>query len=109
MTYRSQFAEHLPPFNYAIGVDGGIVVITHTIHLGVDKSIHQKEAEDKLPTRALISLDICNMFNDISCQKLREIISKEYPELEVFADLLYKDDGQTSVKMVDGTWTYISV
>ena len=79
MTHQSQFAEHLLPFDYAIGVNGGIDVITHTIRLGVDKFTHSKETEDKLPTRALVSLDIRNMFNEISQQKLREIISPKYP------------------------------
>ena len=65
-TYCSHFAEHLLPFNYAIGINGGVDVITHTIRLGVNKFIHNKEAEDKLPTIALVSLDIRNMFHAIS-------------------------------------------
>ena len=75
----------------------------------MDKFIHRKEAKNKLPTRALVSLDIKNMFNEISRQKLREIIGKRYPGLESFADLLYEEDGHTGVKMSDGTWTYIPI
>ena len=33
----------------------------------------------------------------------------KYPELEAFADMLYENEGQTVVKMADGTWRYISV
>jgi len=109
MNYRGDFAKYLLPHNYAIGVNGGIDVITHTIRLGVDKFITQKERNKELPTRALVSLDISNMFNAISRQKLREIIKREFPELEAFADLLYETEGATGVKMADGSWTYIPV
>ena len=109
MNYRGDFAKYLLPHNYAIGVNGGIDVITHTIRLGVDKIITQKERKKELPTRALVSLDISNMFNAISRQKLREIIKREFPELEAFADLLYETEGATGVKMADGSWTYIPV
>ena len=83
MTYRSQFAAHLLPFNYAIGVNGGIVLITHTIRLGVDKFIHRKEAENKLPIRALVSLDIKNMFNEISRQKTQRNHQQKIPRIGV--------------------------
>jgi len=43
MSYRSRFAEHLPPFNYVIGVNGGIDMITNTVRLGVDKFIKNEE------------------------------------------------------------------
>ena len=49
------------------------------------------------------------MFNALSRQKLREIIKREFPELESFADLLYETEGATGVKMADGSWTYIPV
>ena len=109
MSYRSRFAEHLLPFNYAIGVNGGIDMITNTVRLGVDKFIKMEEQNNQLPTRALVSLDIRNMFNEISRQKLREIIEKKYPELQSFADLLYEQNGKTGVKMADGSWNYIPV
>ena len=109
LTYRAHFAQALLPFNYAIGINGGIDVITTTVRLGVDKFIRQPELKGKLPSRALVSLDIRNMFNAISRQKLREIMHKRFPELENFADMLYENDGRTAVKLVDGRWQYISV
>ena len=54
------------PYNYSVGVNGGVDIITNTIHLGVDKYIEQPEANGKLPTRIQISLDTHN----ISRQKL---------------------------------------
>ena len=91
MNYRFQFAEHLLPFNYAIGVNGGISMITNTIRLGVDKFIKEKERNNILPTRVLVSLDIRNMFNKISRQKLREIIKQNTQSYNPsLTDLLYE-------------------
>lgn len=107
--FRSQFAEYLLPFNYAIGVNGGIDIITTTLRLGMEKFIINKEDRCGFPTRALVSLDIRNMFNAISRQKLRQIIRTKFPELESFAELLYQKEGRTGVKLEDGRWTYIPV
>jgi len=57
---------------WANGVNGGIDGITHTIRPGVDTFIHRKEAENKLPTKALVPLDIKNMFNEMSLDKNSE-------------------------------------
>ena len=108
-THRAKFARELLPFNYAIGVNGGIDVITTTLRLGLDKFMRKPELDGKLPSRALVSLDIRNMFNAVSRQKLREIMRKRFPELENFADMLYEKDGRTAVKLHDGRWTYLSV
>jgi len=107
--YRSRFANHVLPFNYAISINGGIDIITTTMRLGVEKYIKKLEDSGRFPTRALVSLDISNMFNAISRQKLREIIHSKFPELIAFADLLYEKDGFTGVKLIDGRWKYIPV
>ena len=107
--YKSDFADFLLPHNYAIGTNGGIDFITNTMRLGVEKFISAPEARGDLPTRALVSLDIRNMFNAVSREKLRQIIAESYPELEAFADLLYADFGTTCVKRDDGSWFKISV
>ena len=41
-----------------------------------------------LPSRAFFSLDIRNMFNAISCEKMRELIFIHFPVLEPFAAVL---------------------
>ena len=107
--YKSLFAGLLLPLNFAVGVSGGIDIITNTIRLGVEKYISDPEARGEAPTRALVSLDIRNMFNAVSREQLRRIIAEEFPELESFADLLYGDFGATSVKSDDGTWFQIPV
>jgi hypothetical protein len=107
--FKGRFAEHLLPFNYAVGINGGIDLVTHTFRLGVEKYITGPENDGKLPSRALVSLDIKNMFNAISREQLIHIISHHFPELANFAELLYAEAGSTKVKMEDGTWSTIPV
>ena len=107
--FGSDFASYLLPNNFAVGVKGGIDVITTTVRLAVDKFISGPESRGQVRTRALVSLDIKNMFNAISRETLRHIISESFPHLENFADLLYDSFGKTAVKMDDGTWRYIPV
>ena len=107
--YKSAFAKLLLPVNFAVGVSGGIEIVTNTIRLGVEKYITNCEARGEIPTRALVSLDIRNMFNAVSREQLRHIIAEEFPELESFADLLYGDFGATCVKSDDGNWFQITV
>lgn len=83
--YKSCFAEHLLPFNYAFGIGGGLDFITTTLRLGVERYITTPESKNEFPTRCLISLDISNMFNAISRQKMQAIIVQNFPELEKFA------------------------
>ena len=106
---RGQFASTLLPLNYAFGVHGGVDFITTTMRLGVEKYITAPERDEAIPTRSLVSLDIRNMFNAVSRQKLCSIISHDFPELEAFADLLYSEPGCSKVKRCDGTWTDIPV
>jgi hypothetical protein len=74
------------------------------MQLVVEKYISDRQSNGKLPSRALVSLNIVNMFNKIS----REIIAAEFPSLEGFADKLYEEDGETYIKMEDG-WAVIPV
>jgi len=87
--YSSVIAENLLPFNFAVGVSGGCDVIVKTMQLGVDKYNTEPEQCNNLPTRALASLDLVNMFNAISREELREIVANDFPALEGFADMLY--------------------
>ena len=107
--YSSEFAAHLLPYNFAVGVGGGCDVIIKTLQLAVDKYISEKEDNGDLPSRCLVSLDIRNMFNAVSRERLREIISDKFPTLEAFSDLIYEEAGETFVKLEDGDWTIISV
>ncbi len=106
---RSEFASYLLPYNYAVGIQGGIDFVTSSLRLGVEKYMKNQESVGLLPTRALVSLDIRNMFNAISRHKLREIVTEEFPKLKSFVDSLYAEEGQSCVKLDDGTWESIPV
>ncbi|EED86272.1 predicted protein, partial [Thalassiosira pseudonana CCMP1335] len=107
--FKSEFAAYLLPYNYAVGVNGGIDFITTTLRIGVEKYIGNQEAVGLMPTRALVSLDIRNMFNAISRHQLRDIVKADFPLLEAFVDSLYEQTGTTRIKMTDGTWRDIAV
>ena len=107
--FRTRFAQHLLPFNFAFGVNGGIDLIISTMRIGIDRYIAQPEARGQLPSRVLLSLYIKNMFNAILRQKLREIVATDFPELEPFVNMLYEFKGLTMVKLEDGEWEVIIV
>ena len=106
---KAEFASYNLPFNYAVGIHGGIDFITTTLRLGVEKYISNLTDVGLLPTRALVSLDIRNMFNAISRHKLREIVAEEFPRLQPFVDSLYEEEGRTVVKLANGDWASIPV
>jgi len=95
-------AQHLLPFNFAVGVHRGCDMVIHTIRNGVEKYITQPQQKQCLPSRSLVSLDIKNMFNSISREKLIFLIRKRYPNLAPFAEALYAEPGYSIVKMSDG-------
>ncbi|KAL7526297.1 hypothetical protein ACHAXR_004116, partial [Thalassiosira sp. AJA248-18] len=106
---KSTFASHLLPYNYAVGIHGGVDFITTTLRLGVEKYVSNQTDIGLLPSRALVSLDIRNMFNAISRHKLREIVRDDFPCLQSFVDSLYATPGKSCVKMSDGGWEDIVV
>ena len=81
-------------------------IITNTIRLAVEKYISQPEDRGELPTRALISLNIRNMFNAVSHQQFRKLVAEDFPELESFADLLYADFGTNHKKCSLESFSY---
>jgi hypothetical protein len=106
---KSDFASHLLPFNYALGVHGGINTVVNAFRNGTYKYITQPQQQNKRPTRALVSLDIRNMFNAVSRHKLREIIATDFPHLQPIADSLYKTTHYAKYKNLDGQWETIEV
>ena len=84
-------------------------MVIHTIRNGVEKYITQPQQKQCLPSRSLVSLDIKNMFNSISREKLIFLIRKRYPNLAPFAEALYAEPGYSIVKMSDVTYTIIPV
>jgi hypothetical protein len=73
-TFRTDFARHLLPYNYAIGVPNGMDFVVKAIQLQVDRFISQPQLRGDSPSRVLVSLDLKNMFNEISRESIFEII-----------------------------------
>lgn len=74
-------------------------MIVRTIQLAVERYISEPQHHRHLPSRALVSLDIINMFNGILRERLREIIAQKFPSLEPFADMIYESANQTYVRI----------
>jgi hypothetical protein len=49
------------------------------------------------------------MFNAVSRERLRELISQHFPTLEAFADIIYEEPGEAYVRLENGEWEIISV
>jgi hypothetical protein len=62
--------------------------------LAVDQYITEPEQNDDLSSQSLVSLDIKNMFNAVSSERLSEIISEKFPTLKAYADLIYDGPGK---------------
>ena len=107
--YKTKFAHHLLPYNFAFGIQGGVDMVTTSIRLAVEKYITEYENRDECPTRCLISLDIVNMFNAISREKLIALFDREFPELVNFAECLYAEPGRSVVRRDDGRWEAVPV
>jgi hypothetical protein len=108
-TSRVKFARHLLPYNYAIGVPGGMDFIVKAIQLQVDRFITQPQLLGDSPTRCLISLDLRNMFNEISRDDILDIIAIAFPEFLPLATMLYNECGDVWLKLDTNEWTAISM
>ena len=104
------FTKYLLPYNYAIGVRGGTNFIYHTLSCEVDKYMKRTKEETSTnpPTRCLISLDIQNMFNEISRQKTKEIISNNFPHLIKYTNLLINEPTQCWYLKPSGGWDFFN-
>jgi len=104
----NEFAEFLTPYNYAIGIKGGASFIHHTISLEIDKYVKRdiKTVHDNPPTRCAISLDICNMFNEISREEAMNIINTHFPHLADVTSLLLNEPTVCYYLNPDGKWKY---
>ena len=102
--YRGKFAHHLLPYNFAIGVDRGMDFAIKQTQLQVDRYIQQAQARGEVPTRVGVFLDLRNMFNLVSREKLLSVIADKFPELLPLAETFYADKGKVNLKYADGTW-----
>jgi hypothetical protein len=62
-----ELAAYLSPEGQlGVGIQGGLDTIVHLSHINLEKHISTLVSQGKAPTRALLLLDIVNMFNSCS-------------------------------------------
>ncbi|KAL7523745.1 hypothetical protein ACHAXR_000310, partial [Thalassiosira sp. AJA248-18] len=94
----------LLPFNFAVGIDSGMDFIVKSSQLAVEKYITTPQNKGRAPSRVFISLDLVNMFNELSRDTVFDIITSKYPELLPLVRMLYAEPGTVFFRMADGTW-----
>ena len=104
-----RFAQCLLPYNFAIGVNGGMNFIIKTMQLSIEKFITKPQEAGQLPTRVAFFADIKNMFNSVSREALMESIRVSFPELLPLAHLLYGAPGSVHHRWEDGSWKVIKM
>ncbi|KAL7553176.1 hypothetical protein ACHAWF_017394, partial [Thalassiosira exigua] len=106
---RDRFARDLLPYNFAIGVKGGMNFVIKATQLAAERYIEQPELRGECPTRSIMYFDFKNMFNEMSREEVMDILEEEYPELVALCWLLYGDGNSVYFNWADGTWRRISV
>ena len=86
---RQRFSRRILPYNYAVGVDGGMDFIIKSMQFSIERYIQIPQQEGQLPTQAVVFANISNMFNSISQESVMNIIAMDFPELVSLAHLLY--------------------
>ena len=109
ISFRHRFARHLLPYNFAVGVGGGMDFIVKAMQLAINRYIKVPQAAGVTPTRAALFVDFKNMFNLVSRKALFAIVSQRYPELLPLLTLLYSEAGTVHLKWADGSWRTISM
>jgi len=89
MVSKDHIASHLAPSQFAIGYNAGIEIITQTMQLQAERYLPTNPTTTIPPPRAILMLDLTNMFNSISMARAREIIFKRFPYLLPLFDTLY--------------------
>jgi len=86
---RDAIAAHLAPHQFAIGIHGGLDFVAHTMQTQVERYLTLPPTTSNPPTRAILLLDLINMFNTISMVKARDLIYTHFPHLLPLFDILY--------------------
>ncbi len=62
ITLKDQFSYHLIPYNYAVGINGGMDFIFKAMNLSIKHHIIIRQQNSELPTHAGVFIDLTNMF-----------------------------------------------
>ena len=91
---RSKYASHLLPYNFAVGIEGGMNFVIKASQLSVEKHITLPMKAGHAPLCCVVSLDLKNMFNEILREKVFEVVEANFPEILPLTKLLYTNPGQ---------------
>ncbi|MGH7974035.1 MAG: hypothetical protein ACREBR_00815 [bacterium] len=107
--HRNYIAEKLAPFQFGIGVPGGLDFVAISTSLLLDKYVTRSidEARTNPPTRALVLLDLENMFNSVSRKCSRDELLETLPHLVRYFDLLHEQATKCWYLKPDGTWGWL--
>jgi hypothetical protein len=76
----TKFADHLLPYNYAVGVPDGSDFVVKAMQLAIEKYIDNPQQSGRLPTCAAIFFDLTNQFN-VSLEEFKNVIAISFLEL----------------------------
>ena len=94
-------ASKLAPLQMGIGISGGIDFITMTARMKAEKYIHEKYG------RTMAFLDLTNQFNNASREKLKEILTSDFPCLLGYFNAAYESTNRCWYEKPDGGWDFI--
>jgi hypothetical protein len=91
----------LPQGQFGIGIPSGLDYIIHTTMADIERYLSLSS-----PTRALLMLDIINMFNAVSREACRSVLERndKFRALLPFFDMLYSSNNLCWYRKPDGTF-----
>ena len=104
---KDMAADFLSPNQFAIGLSSGMDVITQTMQSHASRYLLNPANTHSTPSRAILILDLKNMFNSVSMVKSREILHANFPHLLPLFDVLYYDDTRCWYRQPDGQRQFI--
>ncbi|MGH7954676.1 MAG: hypothetical protein ACREOZ_01820, partial [Gloeomargaritales cyanobacterium] len=107
--HRPYFAKFLAPYQWGMGIPNGMDFVYHTTSRLLQKYVTRTKEEMRMnpPSRALVQLDLKNMFNSVSRKKARQMISDNYPHLIGIFDLMYKIPAEVWYQLPKGEWGHL--
>ena len=88
-------------------LSNGMDFVVKATQLQIDRFITQPQACGTSPSRCHISLDLKNMFNELSREEIFKAVQDEFPELYSLTALFYALDGEVWLRLQDGSWATI--
>jgi hypothetical protein len=103
--YKDKFCEHLLPYNF-IAVRGGSQAVYHVLHLECNHHLFRTREQlmaGNMPLKVLLSLNLVNMFNNMSRRQCRNILRRHFPQLLSVFNNMYQNATKVWTTLPDGT------